>query len=107
MDRMNATARRVGSPCASLLVGGGSTLPPEPTHIGPWNGTGEQGIGNWELGMLHYSLFSILCFLFTRCAHSHSMVEGGLEEMSSTTRLTPAISLQMRAESRCRMSLGR
>ena len=32
--------------------------------------------------------------------HSHSMVDGGLLEMSSATRLTPAISLMMRLEIR-------
>ena len=31
-------------------------------------------------------------------AHSHSMVLGGLEEMSKTTRLTPLTSLMMRFE---------
>ena len=35
--------------------------------------------------------------LFTR-SHSHSMVLGGFEEMSKTTRFTPCTSLMMREE---------
>lgn len=37
--------------------------------------------------------------LLTR-AHSHSMVAGGLEEMSYTTRFTPRTSLMMRLDMR-------
>ena len=36
--------------------------------------------------------------------YSHSMVAGGLEEMSYTTRLTPWTSLMMRLEMRARTS---
>src|SRR5262249_7199531 len=39
--------------------------------------------------------------------HSHSMVAGGFDEMSYTTRLTPRTSLMMRVESRARSSSGR
>lgn len=38
------------------------------------------------------------------CLYSHSMVAGGLDEMSSTTRLIPATSLVMRLETRERKS---
>lgn len=36
--------------------------------------------------------------------HSHSMVPGGLEVMSNTTRLTPGTSLAMRLEMRASTS---
>ncbi len=36
----------------------------------------------------------------TPCIHSHSIVPGGFDEMSSATRLTPATSLMMRLEMR-------
>lgn len=41
------------------------------------------------------------------CGHSHSMVPGGLEVTSRTTRLTPRTSLTMRAETRRRRASGR
>ena len=40
-------------------------------------------------------------------AYSHSMVDGGLEEMSYTTRLTPFTSLMMRPEILASRSAGR
>ena len=57
-----------------------------------------------------------LCFLFSgnkkgglaaALFYSHSMVPGGLEVTSRTTRLTPRTSLTMRAETRRRRSSGR
>ena len=40
-------------------------------------------------------------------AYSHSIVDGGLDEMSSTTRLMPLTSLIMRFETRFNRSSGR
>ena len=42
-----------------------------------------------------------------RGCYSHSIVPGGLEEISSATRLTPSTSLMMRVEMRSRRSYGR
>ncbi len=61
-------------------------------------------------------LFSVLCSPFSgnkkgglaaALFYSHSMVPGGLEVTSRTTRLTPRTSLTMRAETRRRRSSGR
>src|SRR5450830_421086 len=41
------------------------------------------------------------------CAYSHSIVAGGLPEMSYTTRLMPRTSLMMRLETRPSNSCGR
>jgi len=43
-------------------------------------------------------------FYGTMRNHSHSMVLGGLEEISYTTRLTPLTSLMIRLEMRARIS---
>ena len=41
---------------------------------------------------------------YARCPHSHSMVPGGLEVQSSTTRLTSGTELVIRLEMRARTS---
>jgi hypothetical protein len=57
-----------------------------------------------------FILFSCAVNLLASCfmllSHSHSIVPGGLEVMSKTTRLTPATSLTMRRLVRASRSVG-
>lgn len=46
-------------------------------------------------------LWLVACSLFILNSYSHSMVEGGLEEMSKTTRLIPRTWLIMVSEIDC------
>src|SRR5688500_12892050 len=54
----------------------------------------------------HAAEHSIRCRRSGDC-HSHSIVAGGFDEMSYTTRFTAAISLTMRADARASTSYGK